>query len=885
MRLSLRTTARAGSLLAVALVLAVGGCAPSPNAPTPVQPQGIGDVVGQSSLRVDSTVADETSLARFVTYNSTNAVDGSLRHVTASIYVPKSAPPPDGYSIVALGRPVTGTGQDCKTSATSLAMGSPAIAPLLRAGYVVVLPDYQGLGVPSDAKSAYHPFLDSATAANNMIDAVRAARKVVPQASIRWVALGTAQGGQAAWAANELGENYGFGLKLLGSASISPTADVVGLAEAAATGNLTPAQKVAYIAFVDAISKEFGDDFQIDDFRRGVAADNWDLLLGCGSNESAQRTEILGETAPDDLRPSTPDALATLRGYLNKSSLPQGPTTAPMLVMFGTNDPLIPAEWTQRGLDRACAMGDVITIQRQPNNAAPVIDPTAALGWIADRFANVPASNDCPATSVETGPPVITRDASPPAPPAAPPAPIETEARNQGTSLIDGWVPVAIQVTAVAALLAAIGWRSRRWRLRWVPTAVAVGLLVTASAYLYVDYQGWGTKQPWGMWLWIGGAGLGVAVVVLGWPGAPWWRRALSVLAVPLAVVSAATVLNASLGYLPTVRTAWEAATGAQPADWIDESGLAEMVREGVRPTRGTVVSVRTPDDQSGFTHRDELVYLPPAWFQSSPPPQLPTIMMIGAEIGHPSDWLKAGDGLRILDEFSRRHRGVTPVVVFPDSSGTFANDTECVNGSRGNAADHLTKDVVPYVVSRFGVSAEPSNWGLLGWSTGGTCALTLSVMHPELFSAFVDLDGQLGPNAGGKAQTIARLFGGDAEAWEAFDPKSVVEARGRYDGLSAWIGVSTQTPTVYRAGTTTPLAEGSLGNWLTYSEDHPVTANQLCQLLSAHGVECAVASYSGGHDFPSAANGMADALPWLAGKIGTPGVAPRPLPGQPPGS
>ena len=86
----------------------------------------------------------------------------------------------------------------------------------------------------------------------------------------------------------------------------------------------------------------------------------------------------------------------------------------------------------------------------------------------------------------------------------------------------------------------------------------------------------------------------------------------------------------------------------------------------------------------------------------------------------------------------------------------THGTTAECVNGSRGNAADHLTKDVVPYVISNFGVSAAPKNWALLGWSTGGTCALTLSVTHPELFSTFVDLDGQLGPNAGNKEQTIA---------------------------------------------------------------------------------------------------------------------------------
>ena len=81
-------------------------------------------------------------------------------------------------------------------------------------------------------------------------------------------------------------------------------------------------------------------------------------------------------------------------------------------------------------------------------------------------------------------------------------------------------------------------------------------------------------------------------------------------------------------------------------------------------------------------------------------------------------------------------------MLVFVDTSGAFSNDTECVNGLRGNAADRLTKDGVPYVISHFGTSADPANWGIVGLSAGGTCAVTLTVKYPELFSGFVDIDG-----------------------------------------------------------------------------------------------------------------------------------------------
>src|SRR6202022_103066 len=81
-----------------------------------------------------------------------------------------------------------------------------------------------------------------------------------------------------------------------------------------------------------------------------------------------------------------------------------------------------------------------------------------------------------------------------------------------------------------------------------------------------------------------------------------------------------------------------------------------------------------------------------------------------------------------------------------------------------------------------------------------GTCAVDLTVMHPTLFSSFVDIEGDLTPNAGTKAQTIARLFGGNADAWAAFDPTTVMNRHGRYTGVSGWFAISSgSSPTPRR--------------------------------------------------------------------------------------
>ncbi|WP_319437075.1 alpha/beta hydrolase [Mycobacterium sp. RTGN5] len=449
-------------------------------------------------------------------------------------------------------------------------------------------------------------------------------------------------------------------------------------------------------------------------------------------------------------------------------------------------------------------------------------------------------------------------------------------------TLTHGWLLITVQIIAGAVLLAAIGRRPRRWLQIWLPVAAVTGAAAAAFVYWFIHYQGWSQDPaPVIFWVWIVCFGVAVIVLIAGWRSAGWPRRSAALLSVPLCVLCTALAVNCWVSYFPTVQSVWDRATGSEPARWIDMSTLTDMQRNGVIPTQGVVVKVTTPDTESGFSHRQEYVYLPPAWFKSSPPPQLPAVMMFGGQFGRPDDWLRSADALKTLDDFTARHGGNAPVMVFPDVGGTFSNDTECVNGPRGNAADHLIKDVVPFVVSTFGVSPKPANWGIVGWSSGGTCALMLAVMHPEVFSAIVDVDGQLGPNAGTRDQTIARLFGGDESAWAAFDPRSAIIRHGPYTGLSAWFAVSSDTSSEYRPGNTgtppTPPAE-----WDTNSEDHGDIAQALCSLVSSYGIECAVVNHHASHDFQGAGFAFADALPWLAGKIGTPGVRPIPMRGAP---
>jgi S-formylglutathione hydrolase FrmB len=416
------------------------------------------------------------------------------------------------------------------------------------------------------------------------------------------------------------------------------------------------------------------------------------------------------------------------------------------------------------------------------------------------------------------------------------------------SSLISGWLPVTVQVITVLGVIRAIRWRSRRWRLVLLPVLVTAGVAAALLARWALGTLGWASEPaPWQLWLWIGICALAIGAAVVGWPGAGWRGRNLGVFAASFCLLSTGLTVNGWIGYVPTVYAAWNQVTGGPLPDEVNWATVLAMQHHGAKPRSGAVVRVDFDASRSGFAHRRELVYLPPAWFTTSPPPRLPVVMMIGGQFNTPADWPRAGGAVGTLDAFAAAHSGNAPVAVFVDSNGSFGNDTECVNGPRGNAADHLTNDVVPQVTAAFGTSARQTDWGVVGFSSGGTCALDLAVMHPTLFSSFVDIGGDLRPNTGSRAQTIDRLFGGDAAAWAAFDPSTVIDRHAAYTDVA--------------------------GMFLVPSSDHPGPANTLCALAKSKAIACTVVPLPGRHVWPVGGAAFATALPWLAGALSVPGV------------
>ena len=363
-------------------------------------------------------------------------------------------------------------------------------------------------------------------------------------------------------------------------------------------------------------------------------------------------------------------------------------------------------------------------------------------------------------------------------------------------SLLGGWLPAMLDVVAVAALVVAVGWRDRQWRVRAVPMIVGGATFGTLiAAYPAARLLGVTDPLPFHVWLWFGAALAALIVLAAGWRSARWWRRGTAVVAIALATLVFANQINQFVGYYPTISAAVNDWTHTPLPGQESMSGLAHDAGTAKLPPAGRLVAVNIPPAYSGFRHRQELVYLPPIWFRGRHRPALPVVELIGGERGGPGDWVRLGNAVQTSDDYARRHHGYAPILVFADSIARFSNDTECVNGPRGNSADHLYQDIPQFIEHTFDASRNPAQWAVAGFSMGGTCALDLVVEHPSTFTHFVDISGDLAPNSGDPAQTLADLYGGNVAAEQANEPLLVMPAHGRYRGVSGLFLTSTAEP------------------------------------------------------------------------------------------
>lgn len=358
--------------------------------PTPLRWAPAGTLIrqqGTSDYRVDGAPA---TAARILYHSRTSA--GLDVAASAVVLVPPGAAPEGGWPVVADAHGSSGFGVACAPSLMRNLYHGDQMMRFLARGWAVVAPDYAGLGT-----TGRDEFLNKTAEANDVINAVRAARQARTDLSRRWVLWGHSQGGGAALAVAErqaVQPEPGY----LGAVVTSPAADLTATIKYEVA---TPGMG----GFVPLIA----DGAKVTDPRTDLGQV---LSAQALSRLNLTRTGCLGVVMSVYSGLSGGDLVRA--GYLDEpnfarfladNSTGRYPVGGPVLLLQGDADYAIPRPITDHVAADLCNTGARLDYRTYPGlghdtypGVVTGIDDGAMsdiLAWTADRFAGKPASSIC----------------------------------------------------------------------------------------------------------------------------------------------------------------------------------------------------------------------------------------------------------------------------------------------------------------------------------------------------------------------------------------------------------------------------------------------------------------------------------------------------------
>jgi acetyl esterase/lipase len=327
-----------------------------------------------------------------VLYRSTKP-DGQPIAVSGVIIIPAGDVPAGGWPIVAWAHPTTGIVPRCAPSLAMFIFQQIAGSrELLEQGYAIAATDYPGLGTPGP-----HPYLVGDSEARAVIDSVRAARSFPGMAnSSRYAVWGHSQGGQASLFTGMISKTYAPELQLVGVAAAAPATDLATLMtdDMNTTGgrNLTAMTVWSWARVYDApIDKVVAPAAMptVDRLATECIESIYDILM---------RDRTSGPLAKDFLTVTNPATLDPWHSLLADNTPGVLPPTIAVFLAQGSTDGLVRPQVTLDYMQRLCHAGSRVRMLVMPNvnhGFAGRDSAGAAVGWIADRFAERPPPSDC----------------------------------------------------------------------------------------------------------------------------------------------------------------------------------------------------------------------------------------------------------------------------------------------------------------------------------------------------------------------------------------------------------------------------------------------------------------------------------------------------------
>ena len=347
--------------------------------PSPLAKQPPGTII-----RSQPIAAPPGAKAWKVLYHS-RSVSGDDLAVSGVVVAPTGAAPKGGRTVVTWAHGTTGLADQCAPSkATDAAKQIPFVDDLVQGGYVVTATDYEGLGTPG-----VHPYLVGESEGRSVLDAARAANDLdATHASADVLVAGHSQGGQAALFAGELAKSYAPELRVLGVAAAAPAADVEQILPLA--GNIRGG--AGYLVMgVEGFQAAYPDtDFAsvlTPDARAKVDVATTQCSFG-----------VMGVYANGGVLAHDPLSIPALKQLLHTNSAGNRPAGAPLLIVQGSGDAVIPQVITDVFVKKACAAGDTVDYRVYSGAThGSVIDAARAdvVAWLTERVDGVTAPSTC----------------------------------------------------------------------------------------------------------------------------------------------------------------------------------------------------------------------------------------------------------------------------------------------------------------------------------------------------------------------------------------------------------------------------------------------------------------------------------------------------------
>jgi S-formylglutathione hydrolase FrmB/drug/metabolite transporter superfamily protein YnfA len=249
-------------------------------------------------------------------------------------------------------------------------------------------------------------------------------------------------------------------------------------------------------------------------------------------------------------------------------------------------------------------------------------------------------------------------------------------------------------------------------------------------------------------------------------------------------------------------------------------------------------------------------VYLPPQYYDPAyAHRKFPVILVFTGYPGTPENLITRMKYPTVAAQAIYQKQLQPTLLVLMRPSVQMPRDTECQDVPGGPQAEtFFTQDLHQAMAAQYRVGTDGASWGVIGDSTGGYCALKLTMRHPEAFAAAASLSGYY---QSAEDSTTGDLFGGSRQL--------------RNENDLMWRLRNLPAPAV-----SVLVASSRKGEF-----DYPATEKFIAAVKGPMQVSSLILP-SGGHNFDTWNRETPQALRWLGQRLRAPGST-APAAGAPP--